>query len=54
MAYAPYDDPEIAIAIVVEKGGSGSLLASAAVDIINAWFTRGGTDAAVGEDTLLQ
>ena len=54
VAYAPYDDPEIAIAIVVEKGGSGSLLASAAVDIINAWFTRGGTDAAVGEDTLLQ
>ena len=54
VAYAPYDDPEIAIAIVVEKGGSGSLLANAAVDIINAWFTRGGTDAAVGEDTLLR
>ena len=43
VAYAPYDDPEIAIAIVVEKGGSGSLLANAAVDIINAWFTRDGT-----------
>lgn len=54
VAYAPYDDPEIAIAIVVEKGGSGSLLANAAVDIINAWFTRGGTDAAVGEETLLR
>ena len=53
VAYAPYDDPEIAIAIVVEKGGSGSLLANAAVDIINAWFTRGGSTA-VGENTLLQ
>lgn len=53
VAYAPYDDPEIAIAIVVEKGGSGSLLASAAVDIINAWFSRGSNDAAAGENTLL-
>ncbi len=51
----PYDDPEIAIAIVVEKGGSGSLLANAAVDIINAWFTRDGTGAtAAGEDTLMR
>ena len=55
VAYAPYDDPEIAIAIVVEKGGSGSLLANAAVDIINAWFTRDGTGAtAVGEDALMR
>ena len=54
VAYAPYDDPEIAIAIVVEKGGSGSLLANAAVDIINAWFTRGGSSASLGENTLLQ
>lgn len=55
VAYAPYDDPEIAIAIVVEKGGSGSLLANAAVDIINAWFTRDGTGAtADGEDTLMR
>ena len=55
VAYAPYDDPEIAIAIVVEKGGSGSLLANAAVDIINAWFTRDGTGAtAAGEDALIR
>ena len=54
VAYAPYDDPEIAIAIVVEKGGSGSLLANAAVDIINAWFTRGGSSTSLGENTLLQ
>ena len=54
VAYAPYDDPQIAIAIVVEKGGSGSLLANAAVDIINAWFTRGGSSASLGENTLLQ
>ena len=55
VCFAPYDDPEIAIAIVVEKGGSGSLLANAAVDIINAWFTRDGTGAtAAGEDALMR
>ena len=55
VAYAPYDNPEIAIAIVVEKGGSGSLLANAAVDIINAWFTRDGTGTtAAGEDALMR
>ena len=54
VAYAPYDDPEIAVAIVVEKGGSGSLLANAAVDIINAWFSRGSNSSTAGENTLLQ
>ncbi len=54
VAYAPYDDPEIAVAIVVEKGGSGSLLANAAVDIINAWFSRGSSSVTSGENTLLQ
>ena len=55
IAFAPYEEPEIAIAIVVEKGGSGSLLANAAVDIINAWFTRDGTGAtAAGEDALMR
>ena len=54
VAYAPYDDPEFAVAIVVEKGGSGSLLANAAVDIINAWFSRGSNSSTAGENTLLQ
>ena len=54
VAYAPYDDPEIAVAIVVEKGGSGSLLANTAVDIINAWFSRGSSSVTTGENTLLQ
>ena len=42
------------MAIVVEKGGSGSLLANAAVDIINAWFSRGSNSSTAGENTLLQ
>ena len=39
VCFAPYDDPEIAVAIVIEQGGSGSALASTAVEIINAWFS---------------
>ena len=28
VAFAPYDDPQIALAVVIEKGGSGGALAS--------------------------
>ncbi len=39
VAYAPADDPEIAVAIVVENGGQGSRIASCAKDIFDAYFT---------------
>ena len=55
VAYAPYEDPEIAVAIVIEKGGSGAALANTAVEIINAWFSRTqDSGAATGENTLLK
>ena len=38
VCFAPYDDPEIAIAVVIERGDSGSALASTAVEILNAYF----------------
>ena len=54
VCFAPYDDPEIALAIVIEKGGSGSALASTAVEILNAYFTADESGAAIqGESTLL-
>lgn len=40
VCYAPADDPEIAVAIVVEKGGSGSALATAARSILDGYFTE--------------
>lgn len=54
VCFAPYDDPEIALAIVIEHGGSGAALASTAVNILNAYFTADeiGT-AVVGEHQLL-
>ena len=54
VAYAPYENPEIAVAIVIEKGGSGAALANTAVEIINSWFSRAQDGAAAGENTLLK
>ena len=39
VCFAPYDEPEVALAIVIEKGGAGSALASTAVKILNSYFT---------------
>lgn len=47
VCFAPYDDPEIAVSIVIEKGGSGSALATAAVEILNAYFSADEIGSAV-------
>ena len=38
VCFAPFDEPEIAVAVVIEKGKAGSALASTAVEILNAYF----------------
>ena len=38
ICFAPFDDPEIAVALVLEKGQAGAALASTAVEILNAYF----------------
>ena len=38
VCFAPYENPEIAIAVVIERGGSGAAVASTAVNILNAYF----------------
>ena len=55
VAYAPYENPEIAVAIVIEKGGAGAALASTAVEIINAYYADHMADGnVIGENTLLK
>lgn len=55
VAFAPYEDPEIALAIVVEKGGSGSTLANIAAEILEYYFSAGsGMETATTENTLLR
>lgn len=46
IAFAPYDDPEIAIAVVLEHGSSGTYSKNVARDMLNAYFY----DAYVNED----
>lgn len=41
VAYAPYDDPQLALAILLEEGGEGSSTATpVAYDIINWYFSQ--------------
>lgn len=55
MCYAPYDDPEIAIAVVAERGGSGSATASIAKEVLDAYFNaKNATDSQENENTLLK
>lgn len=54
VAYAPYENPEIAVAIVIEKGGSGAALASTAVEVINAYFRSDSAVAVQGENALMK
>ena len=54
VAFAPYDDPQIAVCVAVEQGGGGAGLATIARDIINAYFSSATTtDTIVGENILL-
>ena len=51
--YAPADDPEIAIAIYVEKGAQGGTLGTIARDILTAYFSEAGsTDTVPAENAL--
>ncbi len=54
VAFAPYDDPEIAVAVAIERADAGADLAPVAADIINAYFShREAPTVIVGENALL-
>lgn len=53
VAFAPYDDPEIAIALVLEKGDAGAALASTAVTILNSYFSRESTGSILSDNELI-
>ena len=53
VCFAPYDNPQIAIAVYGEQAGHGSTLASVAKAILDAYFEVGEVgDVAVNENTL--
>lgn len=55
MCYAPFDDPEIAVAIVVERGLSGANLSRMARNVLDAYFSLGSiSSTAERENSLLK
>lgn len=55
VCFAPYDDPEVAMALVVQRGGSGSELGAMAADILSYYFSSQETrDEAPTENTLVR
>ena len=53
-AFAPYDDPEIAVVIVVEHGGSGNAIAPVARDTFDAYFASDSSlDETEEENTII-
>lgn len=53
ICYAPYDDPQIAVAVVVEHGVAGSAVASIARDVLDAYFTVKNVNASVETELSL-
>ena len=55
ICYAPYEDPEIAMAVVIEKGGAGANLASIAREVLDYYFAfTASTKTLETEQTLLK
>ncbi len=50
IAFGPYDDPEIAITVVIENAGSGSSTAQVAADIFEYYFSTMGTSQTAQKD----
>lgn len=55
VCFAPYEDPEIAVALVVEHGGSGSELAAMAADVLSYYFSsQESREEIPAENTLIR
>lgn len=55
IAYGPVEDPQIAVAIVIEYGGGGARAAELLTQIFDAYFfEQSGSMTAAGENTLLE
>ncbi len=53
ICYAPYENPEIAVAVVVEKGNAGSSIASIARSIMDYYFAFRDSTVALESDGVL-
>jgi penicillin-binding protein 2 len=53
ICYAPYDDPQIAVAVVVEHGTSGASIASIARDFLDSYFAAKTLSTAVESELAM-
>jgi penicillin-binding protein 2 len=53
VCFAPYENPEVAMSIVVEHGGSGGELAAIASDVLSYYFSARETQEAIPEENTL-
>jgi len=53
IAFAPMEEPEIAVAVVVENGANGYSLAEVARDIFDWYFSREPESGTIPENTIL-
>lgn len=55
IAFAPYENPEIAVAVVIEGGSAGAIGAQIAKEVFDCWLTqRNETDSINAENSLLK
>ena len=53
VCFAPFDDPEIAVAMAVEHGGSGGELAYMAADVLSYYFSSKETREEIPVENIL-
>lgn len=53
VCFAPFDEPEIAVAVVIEQGRSGAALAATAVQILNDYFAPSDIGYAIAPEGAL-
>ncbi len=53
VCFAPYDDPQVAVALVVERGGSGSTLGEMAAQVLTYYFTTEGNQGQLPVENVL-
>ena len=53
VCFAPYENPEVAMAVVVEHGGSGGELAAIASDVLSYYFSARETQETIPEENIL-
>jgi len=53
VCFAPYDDPQVALCLVVENGSSGSSLASLAAELLQFYFSNADNLSGVGVENTL-